>query len=149
MGITEEESNFLKFYFLNLKIASKAVRVYFDSVHPPAGLAGELTKGSVTLKGLRFMTKLQLNILYPNPCQTVTSAEFDTTLIVCLLRNLSPRESAPITGWDNLPHPNDNSTGADLARVKWYRNQSVHSKDGILSSTDFNQWWGDLEGVSI
>ncbi|CAG2229886.1 unnamed protein product [Mytilus edulis] len=24
-----------------------------------------------------------------------------------------------------------------------------HSKDGILSSTDFNQWWGDLEGVSI
>ncbi|CAG2186659.1 unnamed protein product [Mytilus edulis] len=79
--------------------------------------------------------------------QTVTSADFDTTLIVCLLRNLAPSESAPVTGWDNLPQPGDTSTGADLARVKWYRNQSVHSKDGILSSTDFNQCWGDLEGT--
>ncbi|CAC5401431.1 unnamed protein product [Mytilus coruscus] len=44
MSLTVEESNFLRFYFLNLKIASKAVRVYFDSVHPPAGLASELAK---------------------------------------------------------------------------------------------------------
>ncbi|VDI32030.1 Hypothetical predicted protein, partial [Mytilus galloprovincialis] len=147
MGVTEEELNFLRFYFLNLKIASKAVRVYFDYVHPPAGLGAELTKSSVTLKGLRFMTKLQLNILYPSPGQSVTSADFDTTLIVCLLRNLPPRESASRTGWDNLPPPGDTSIGADLARVKWYRNQSVHSKDGILSSTDFNKCWGDLEGA--
>ncbi|XP_076108967.1 uncharacterized protein LOC143076956 [Mytilus galloprovincialis] len=147
MSLTEEESNFFRFYFLNLKIATKAAKVYFDYVHHPAGLASELTNSSVTLKGLRFMTKLQLNILYPSPGQTGTSAEFDTTLIVCLLRNLTPRESAPVTGWDNLPLPGDTSTGADLARVKWYRNQLVHSKDGILSSTDFNQWWGDLEGA--
>ncbi|CAG2229888.1 unnamed protein product [Mytilus edulis] len=147
MGVTEEELNFLRFYFLNLKIASKAVRVYFDYVHPPAGLAGELIKSSVTLKGLRFMTKLQLNILYPSPGQSVTSADFDTTLTVCLLRNLQPRESASLTGWDNLPPPGDTSIGADLTRVKWYRNQSVHSKDGILSLTDFNKCWGDLESA--
>ncbi|VDI49637.1 Hypothetical predicted protein [Mytilus galloprovincialis] len=147
MGVTEEELNFLRFYFLNLKIASKAVRVYFDYVHPPAGLGAELTKSSVTLKGLRFMTKLQLNILYPSPGQLVTSADFDTTLIVCLLRNLPPRELAPLTGWDSLPPPGDTSIGADHARVKWYRNQSVHSKDGILSSTDFNKCWDDLEGA--
>ncbi|XP_071180749.1 uncharacterized protein [Mytilus edulis] len=147
MSLKEEELNFLRFYFLNLKIASKAVRVYFDSIHPPAGLATELANSSSTLKRLRFMTKLQLDILYPSPGQTVTSADFDTTLILCLLRNLPPSESAPITGWDNLPLPGDTSTGADLARLKWYRNQSVHSKDGILSSTDFNQCWGDLEGA--
>ncbi|XP_052073967.1 early endosome antigen 1-like [Mytilus californianus] len=147
MSLTVEESNLLRFYFLNLKVASKAARVYFDSIHPPAGLAGELTRSSVTLKGLRFMTKLQLNVLYPSSGQTVTSADFDTTLIVCLLRNLPPRESSPLTGWDNLPPPGDTSTGADLARVKWYRNLSAHSKDGILSSTDFNQFWGDLEGA--
>ncbi|CAG2228820.1 unnamed protein product [Mytilus edulis] len=77
----------------------------------------------------------------------VISDNFDTTLLICLLRNLPPRESAPITGWDNLPHPGDNSTGADLARVKWYRNQLVHSKGGILSPTDVIQYWGDLEGA--
>ncbi|VDI74343.1 Hypothetical predicted protein [Mytilus galloprovincialis] len=142
MSLTEEESNFFRFYFLNLKIASKAVRVYFDYVHPPAGLARELANNSVTLKGLRFMTKLQLNILYPSPGQTVTSAEFDSTLIVCLLRNLPPRESAPVTGWDNLPLPGDTSKGADLARIKWYRNKLVHTNDGNIVVNRFQSVLG-------
>lgn len=66
MSLSEEESNFLIFNFLNLKVATTAVRVYFDKVHPPAGLATELTKSAKTLKGLCFMTKQQLNILYPS-----------------------------------------------------------------------------------
>ncbi|CAG2188862.1 unnamed protein product [Mytilus edulis] len=140
MSLSEEESNFLRFYFLNLKIATKAVRVYFDYVHPPAGLAGELTKSSVTLKGLRFMTKLQLQILYPSPRKL-------RFVYVWCLPSTKPAtsESAPVTGWDKLPLPGDTSTSADLVRVKWYRNQIVHSKDGILSPIDFSQFWGDLE----
>ncbi|VDI51631.1 Hypothetical predicted protein [Mytilus galloprovincialis] len=59
---------------------------------------------------------------------------------------MTPRESAPITGWDNLPQPGDTSTGADLARVKWYRNKLVHSEVGKLSPAGFTQYWGDLEG---
>ncbi|XP_052072537.1 uncharacterized protein LOC127710637 isoform X1 [Mytilus californianus] len=147
MNLTIEESNFLRFYFLNLKIASQAVKVYFDSVHPPAGLATELANSEAKLKGLRFITHLQLQILYPSNASNVTSDNFDTTLLICLLRNLPPRQSAPATGWDNLPHPGDTSIGADLARVKWYRNKLVHSNDGILSSTDVIQYWGDLEGA--
>ncbi|CAG2225122.1 unnamed protein product [Mytilus edulis] len=142
-----EESNFLRFYYLNLKVASKAVRVYFDSVHPPSGLAGELGKTSVTLNGLRFITKLQLQTLYPSTGSNVRSEDFDTTLIVCLLRNMTPRECPPITGWDNIPQPGDTSTGADLARVKWYRNKLAHSEVGKLSPADFTQYWGDLEGA--
>ncbi|XP_071177960.1 transport and Golgi organization protein 1 homolog [Mytilus edulis] len=147
MSLTVEESNFLKFYFLNLKIATKAVRVYFDYVHPAAGLATELANSKAKLTGLRFITQLQQQILYPSNASNVLSDNFDTTLIVCLLRNVIPRESVPVTGWDKLPLPGDTSTGADLARVKWYRNQSVHSKDGILSPTDIIQYWGDLEGA--
>ncbi|XP_071155165.1 uncharacterized protein [Mytilus edulis] len=147
MNISEEESNFHSFHYLNLKVVSKAVRVYFDSVHPPEGLASELANNSATLKTLRSMTKLQFNILYPSPASNVRSEDFDTTLIVCLLRNMSPRESAPVTGWNNLPHPGDTSTGADLARVKWYNNMLAHTSDGNLSQTDFIQYWGDLEGA--
>ncbi|CAG2237748.1 unnamed protein product [Mytilus edulis] len=147
MSLTVEESNFLRFYFLNLKIASKAVRIYFDSLHPPSGLASELANSKAKLTGLRFITQLQLQILYPSNASNVTSVNFDTTLLICLLRNLPQRESAPATGWDNLPHPSDTSTGADLARVKWYRNKLVHTNDGILSSTDVIQYWGDLEGA--
>lgn len=69
MSILEEESNFLRFYFLNLKIVSRAVRVYFDSVHSPPGLASELANSYGTLKGLRFITKSQLQKLYPSPCK--------------------------------------------------------------------------------
>ncbi|CAC5407993.1 unnamed protein product [Mytilus coruscus] len=145
MSLSVEESNFLRFYYLNLKVASKAVRVYFDSVHPPAGLASELANSSATLKGLRFITKLQLQTLYPSPASNVRSEDFDTTLIVCLLRNMAPCESSPVTGWDILPHPSDTSKGADLARVKWYRNKLAHDGDGKLSPTDFSQYWGDLE----
>ncbi|VDI69066.1 Hypothetical predicted protein [Mytilus galloprovincialis] len=147
MSLTVEESNFLRFYFLNLKIASKAIRVYFDSVHPPAGLATELANSKANLTGLKFMTQLQLQILYPSTASNVISDNFDTTLIVCLIRNMIPRESAPVTGWDNLPHPGDSSKGADIARVKWYRNKLVHSKDGILAPSDVIQYWGDLEGA--
>ncbi|CAG2198266.1 unnamed protein product [Mytilus edulis] len=133
MSLTVEESNFLRFYFLNLKIASKAVRAYFDLVHPPAGLANELANSSTTLRGLRFISQLQLKILYPSPASNVRSDDFDTTLIVCLLRNMRPRETAPVTGWDNLPIPGDTSTSADIARVKWYRNKLAHTEDGKLS----------------
>lgn len=67
MSLSEEESNFLRFYFLNVKVASKAARVYFDSVHQPAGLANELAKNSATLKKHRFISKIQLKTLYPSP----------------------------------------------------------------------------------
>ncbi|CAG2243263.1 unnamed protein product [Mytilus edulis] len=129
MSLPGEESNFLRFYFLNLKVASKAVRVYFDSVHPPGGLAGELSSISTTLKRLRFITKQQLKYIIPKSW------------------NLPPLESAPVTGWDDLPHSSDKSTGADLARFKWYRNKLAHHEDGKLSHTDYNQYWGDLEGA--
>ncbi|XP_071177408.1 uncharacterized protein [Mytilus edulis] len=145
MSLSEEESFFLRFYYLNLKVATKAVRVYFNSVHPPAGLANELANSSATLKGLRFITSPQMLTLYPSPASNVRSDDFDTTLIVCLLRNMAPRERTPITGWDNLPHPGDTSTGADLARVKWYRNILAHHDDGKLTPTEFSMGWGELE----
>lgn len=67
MSLSNEETNFLRFYFLNLKIASKAARVYFDSVHPAPRLAKELANNTVTLKRLRFITNVQLQTLYPSP----------------------------------------------------------------------------------
>lgn len=62
---------------------------------------------------------------------------------------MAPRESAPITGWDKLPQPGDTSTGADLVRIKWYRNMLAHHEDGKLTPTDFSMGWGELECVGI
>lgn len=90
-----------------------------------------------------------INIIFVTGSTVVRSEHFDTTLIVCLLRNMTPKECAPVTGWDNLPLQGDTSTGADLARIKWYRNKLAHSDVGKLSPVDFTQYWGNVEGVSI
>ncbi|VDI40184.1 Hypothetical predicted protein, partial [Mytilus galloprovincialis] len=77
---------------------------------------------------------------------TVTSADLDLTLIVCLLRNIPPLVTEPSTGFDNLPPPHDKSDGANIARLKYYKNFLVsHSKDGTLPNADFVRIWSELE----
>ena len=65
--LTEEESNFLRFIHLLLKIAPEAVRAYFDVLHPPATLQNDLASDQHTLEQIRenVITHHQWNILYP------------------------------------------------------------------------------------
>ena len=65
--LTEEESNFLRFLNLILKIAPEAVRAYFDAVHPPATLQNDLALNQHTLSQIRgnVIKNNQWNILYP------------------------------------------------------------------------------------
>ncbi|CAG2247457.1 HPSE [Mytilus edulis] len=80
---------------------------------------------------------------------TVTSADLDLTLIVCLLRNIPPLVTEPPTGFDNLPPPHDKSDGANIARLKYYKNFLVsHSKDGTLPNADFVRIWSELEQMT-
>jgi hypothetical protein len=70
--LTEEESNFLRFLNLILKIAPEAVRAYFDAVHPPATLQNDFMIFSIRLwncfdSGVffsQFISTLYLDIEY-------------------------------------------------------------------------------------
>lgn len=77
-----------------------------------------------------------------------TSDQFDTTLMICLLRNLKPYtvEYPNHKGWDEF-QPTDTSCLADLARVKYYRNFVSHHVKGELSEPDYSKYWSDLEQV--
>lgn len=79
----------------------------------------------------------------------VVSTDIDLTLMVCLLRNISPVVVAPVpSGFDQLPLPSDTSDGANIARIKFYKNFLVsHSTDGKIVSSDFNNIWTELETV--
>ncbi|VDI07112.1 Hypothetical predicted protein [Mytilus galloprovincialis] len=77
---------------------------------------------------------------------TVTSADLDLTLIICLLRNIPPLLTEPPTGFDYLPPCYDTSDGANIGRLKYYKNFFVsHSNDGKLPDAVFVRIWNDLE----
>jgi hypothetical protein len=79
------------------------------------------------------------------PGTTTNSDQYDVTLLICLLRNIAePPIIKPVTGFDKLPQSHDTSEGADLARMKYYRNDIAHSADAGTSNDDFNNAWDNL-----
>ncbi|CAG2224310.1 unnamed protein product [Mytilus edulis] len=72
------------------------------------------------------------------------SKDFDLTLMICLLRNIGGLIT-PSNGWDQLPHPNDTLPGADLATLKWYRNQLAHATDTSMDNHNFTDKWTRIE----
>lgn len=70
------------------------------------------------------------------------STDFDLTLMVCIIRNLTQ-----ITILDQLPQPSDMSEGAAVSRIKYYRNTIVHSVSGAMSDTDFNTTFAEISKV--
>ncbi|CAG2251696.1 unnamed protein product [Mytilus edulis] len=134
-------------------------RGQWDTLYPPAGkfleeksslsrtMGYSVSSSRLVSRKKRVLYRGQWDTLYPPPGPTtVTSADLDLTLIVCLLRNIPPLVTEPSTGFDNLPPPHDKSDGANIARLKYYKNFLVsHSKDGTLPNADFVRIWSELE----
>lgn len=55
----------------------------------------------------------------------------------------------PNGGYDQLPTITDTTPGADLSRIKYYRNFLAHLDDGRIDTTFFNTAWTDITGVCI
>lgn len=77
-----------------------------------------------------------------------SSAKYDTALMICLLRNLK-KIAPPLAGFDKLPQTTEINHGADLARVKFYRNMISHPDKDTISTSDFNNIWKDLAQVGM
>lgn len=54
----------------------------------------------------------------------------------------------PIKGWNDLPSPKDTGVGADLIRIKIYRNDLAHLDCCAVNDTYFKDAWKDISGVS-
>ncbi|CAG2206988.1 unnamed protein product [Mytilus edulis] len=118
-SISYEETHFLRIANLLITIAPSAVRVKFDKeFHPDV------------LQKILYQERFKMNNFIFN---------LDLTLMISLIRHLTP-----IPVGDILPLTTDISEGADLSRLKYYRNKISHSDTGTLSETDFHQWWTDI-----
>ncbi|XP_071150630.1 uncharacterized protein [Mytilus edulis] len=153
--VSKEEDNFLRIVYLHYRVATEALTNFFDKLHPSLSADLNIPGNKAILRDLyippprkkRVLYRGQWDTLYPPPGTTaVTSADLDLTLIVCLLRSIPPLLTAPLTGFDNLPPYHDQSDGANIARLKYYKNFLVsHSKDGKLPTSDFERIWSELE----
>ena len=68
--------------------------------------------------------------------------------MVCILRNFK-LVPAPTSGWDILPQSSENSIGANLARIKYYRNYVSHSSNSETDDKTFQDIWATLKKESL
>ncbi|KAK2557561.1 hypothetical protein P5673_020317 [Acropora cervicornis] len=114
---TQENTRYARLCRLLVDVGGTVLCDTFDSIHPPASLHVVLSSPSVlpTLQSLRVLSPLHWEKLFPFVASTVSSANFDATLLMVLLRNICGLSPPVSTGnWDQLPPDSDNSTEANI-----------------------------------
>ena len=149
---TKETTNYARLCRLMVDVGTQALRDTFDAIHTPTNLYIVLAGNKATLRTLRtrkVINATQWGKLFPAISTSVSSAQFDITLLMVLLRNLCGLTS-PATGWDKLPAVTDVSREADIARVKYYRNTVYgHAECASVDDAAFNAYWGDIRDTLV
>ena len=146
---TRETSNYARLCRLLVDFGSQALRETFDRIHPPEGLETVLATPPALpklqyLQVKKILNPFQWDILYPAIKSSVSSKNFDITLLMVLLRNICGL-NPPATGWDALPLPTDLSCEADIARIKFYRNKVCgHSAQASVDDATFHNYWKNI-----
>lgn len=149
---SKETTNYARLCRLLVGVGTQALRDTFDKIHPPAGLHAALASQQPILQSLRkrrIINPMQWGKLYPTTASSVSSANFDITLLVLLLRNICSL-SPPTTGWDSLPLVADTSIEANIARVKYYRNNVYgHASQASVDDSTFDSYWKDISSALV
>ncbi|XP_020604317.1 uncharacterized protein LOC110043217 isoform X3 [Orbicella faveolata] len=152
---TKETTNYARLCRILVDVGFHALRDTFDRIHPPAGLHSVLALGTPahkklqSLKSRRILNPTQWVNLFPTIRTSVSSASFDITLLMVLLRNICGL-TPPITGWDNPPSAADTSIEANIARVKYYGNTVYgHATQASIDDVTFNTLWKDISNPLV
>ncbi|XP_078374589.1 uncharacterized protein LOC144658124 [Oculina patagonica] len=149
---SKETTNYARLCRLLVDVGTQALRDQFDAIHSPANLPTVLAANKTTLQSLRarkIINATQWGKLFPAIPSSVSSRDFDTTLLMVLLRNLCGL-LPPATGWDTLPAVTDVSLEADIARVKFFRNTVyAHAEHASVDDATFNTYWQDIRDTLV
>ncbi|XP_048741103.2 uncharacterized protein LOC125655030 [Ostrea edulis] len=143
--LSELESNFLRTTHLAYAIIPRAIRIFFDSRHPPINLIKQLDSKEGELKSCKAVYKENYPLLFSSHgCTMAKSENFDLTLLMALLRNFTNIKE-PVTTWNKMPKQADTSEGADLVRIRFHRNALAHNTNATLSNKEFHDMWDELK----
>ena len=153
---SKDKTNYARLCRLLVDVGWEALRDTFDSIHPPAELFEVLIRPPVhptlqSLKKKRILSPTQWRKLYPSVSSAVSSANFDITLLTLLLRNICGLSPPASTGsWDVLPPSFAMSIEANIARVKFYRdNVYWNARQDSVDDQTFNTYWQDISNALI
>ena len=128
------------------------LRIIFDGYHPPARLSAGLNAQSFTLNSLlgkKVLRAAQWDKLFPPDGAAPDSQTFDITLLFLLLANICGL-SPPRSGWHSKPSPGDNSLEANLARVKFFRNELYgHVTSTGIDTPTFSSLWKEISAALV
>ena len=148
-----EKTNGSKLSRLLIDGGTTVLRTIFDGYHPPAKLSAGLTAHSCTLNALlrkRVLRAAQWEKLIPPGGAAPDSKTFDITLLFLLLTNICGLSPPPLSGWHAKPSPGDNSLEANLARVKFFRNELYgHVSSTGIDTPTFSSLWKEISAVLV
>ena len=147
LGTTDEKANFQRLTRLLMRGGLALLREVFDSIHPhlPAVLGNPTIKSNLqTLRG-RVLTQPEWDCLYNPPSGAYgESTDFDISLLCKLLREICSL-TPPATGWKDLPNITDHSLGAEVVRIRIYRNKIYgHNHTMEVTDADFEKLWMEI-----
>ena len=150
-----EKTNGNKLSRLLIDGGTTVLRNIFDSHHPPANLAANLSSRHIhpiltRLRHRNILNGSQWDKLFPPPGGgPPNSINFDITLLFLLLRNICGL-SPPLSGWDRMPPASDTSFEANLARMKYYRNVLYgHVTTTGIQTSVFDVKWQEMSSVLV
>ena len=151
---TKETANYARLCRLLVDVGTHVLRETFDKKRPVGSLDTVLSTPPThailqSLRTKRVLNPLQWGKLYPAIKSSVSSTNFDVTLLMVLLRNICGLVPPP-TGWDNLPAATDLTPEADIVRIKYYRNIIYgHASEASVDDATFSQYWKDIQNVLV
>ena len=147
-----EKTNGAKLSRLLIDGGTMVLRKIFDRYHPPANLQANLNANYGTLNNLlrkRVLHQLQWKKLFPPGGATPDSNTFDITLLFLLLNSICGL-SPPPSGWHTKPSASDTSVEANLARIKFFRNELYgHVTTTGVDTPTFSARWQEISAVLV
>ena len=147
-----EKTNGAKLSRLLIDGGTMVLRKIFDRYHPPANLQANLNANYGTLNNLlrrRVLHQPQWDLLFPPGGATPDSNTFDITLLFLLLNSICGL-FPPLSGWHTKPSASDPSVEANLARIKFFRNELYgHVRTTGVGTPTFSALWQEISAVLV
>ena len=150
----KESLNYAQLCCLLVEVGSLVLREIFDRLCPPGNLHAVLTDPTnhaklQSLRKKRVLRSSQWGKLYPTSKSSVSSKNFDTCLLLCLLKNIWGL-TLPSSGWNNLPPGSDTSLAADITCIKFFMDRVFsHAANASIDDPTFISYWNSIKDTFL